>query len=143
KAANPDCIMGTGRSDYPNQDNNVSGFPFIFRGALDISARTINEEMKIAAACALADLAKEPVPQDMLEAYGLEELSFGPDYVIPKPLDSRIIEWESTAVAEAAMTSGVARSSLDLVEYRQSLKIRMEKSRQRIRNHIAAYQLNI
>lgn len=141
KAANPDCIMGTGRSDYPNQVNNVSGFPFIFRGALDVNARTINEEMKIAAASALADLAKEPVPEDMLEAYGLEELSFGPDYVIPKPLDSRIIEWESTAVAEAAMTSGAARTSLDLVEYRQTLKIRMEKSRQRIKNHIAAYHL--
>ncbi|RQD65493.1 malic enzyme-like NAD(P)-binding protein [Desulfonatronovibrio magnus] len=143
KEVSPDCIMGTGRSDYPNQVNNVSGFPFIFRGALDVNARKINEEMKIAAASALADLAKEPVPQDMLDAYGLKELSFGPDYVIPKPLDSRIIEWESTAVAEAAMTSGVARSKVDLSEYRQSLKVRMEQSRIRIKDFISSYNLNL
>lgn len=143
KEASPDCIMGTGRSDYPNQVNNVSGFPFIFRGALDVNARKINEEMKVAAAMALADLAKEPVPQEMLDAYGLKELSFGPDYVIPKPLDSRIIEWESTAVAEAAMTSGVARSTVDLAEYRQSLITRMQHSQKRIKDFISSYNLNI
>jgi malate dehydrogenase (oxaloacetate-decarboxylating)(NADP+) len=141
--ASPECIMGTGRSDFPNQVNNVSGFPFIFRGALDVHARKINEEMKVAAAWALADLAKEPVPDEMLEAYGLKELSFGPDYVIPKPLDPRIIEWESTAVAEAAMTSGVARSTVDLAEYRRSLKIRMKESQKRIRDFISSYNLNL
>jgi len=141
--ASPECIMGTGRSDFPNQINNVSGFPFIFRGALDVNARKINEEMKVAAAWALADLAKEPVPDEMLEAYGLKELAFGPDYVIPKPLDPRIIEWESTAVAEAAMTSGVARSTVDLAEYRRSLKIRMQESQKRIRDFISSYKLNL
>jgi malate dehydrogenase (oxaloacetate-decarboxylating)(NADP+) len=141
--ASPECIMGTGRSDFPNQINNVSGFPFIFRGALDVNARKINEEMKVAAAWALADLAKEPVPDEMLEAYGLKELAFGPDYVIPKPLDPRIIEWESTAVAEAAMTSGVARSTVDLAEYRRSLKIRMQESQKRIRDYISSYNLNL
>lgn len=141
--ASPECIMGTGRSDFPNQVNNVSGFPFIFRGALDVNARKINEDMKVAAAWALADLAKEPVPDEMLEAYGLKELAFGPDYVIPKPLDPRIIEWESTAVAEAAMTSGVARSTVDLAEYRRSLKIRMQESQKRIRDFISSYKLNL
>ncbi len=141
--ASPECIMGTGRSDFPNQVNNVSGFPFIFRGALDVNARKINEEMKIAAAWALADLAKEPVPDEMLQAYGLKELSFGPDYVIPKPLDPRIIEWESTAVAEAAMTSGVARSTVDLAEYRKSLIIRMKQSQKRINDFISSYNLNL
>ncbi|RQD61887.1 MAG: malate dehydrogenase [Desulfonatronovibrio sp. MSAO_Bac4] len=141
--ADPQCIMGTGRSDYPNQVNNVSGFPFIFRGALDVNARKINEEMKVAAASALADLAKEPVPSEMLDAYGLKELKFGPDYVIPKPLDPRIIEWESTAVAEAAMTSGVARSTVDLSQYRLSLKTRMEQSRKRLKDFINSYNLNL
>ncbi|WP_028575544.1 malic enzyme-like NAD(P)-binding protein [Desulfonatronovibrio hydrogenovorans] len=141
--ASPACIMGTGRSDFPNQVNNVSGFPFIFRGALDVNARKINEDMKIAAANALAALAKEPVPSEMLEAYGLKELKFGPDYVIPKPLDPRIIEWESTAVAEAAMKSGVARSTVDLVEYRKSLKVRMEQSSKRIKDFIKSYNLNL
>ncbi len=141
--ASPECIMGTGRSDFPNQVNNVSGFPFIFRGALDVNARKINEEMKIAAANALADLAKEPVPAEMLEAYGIKELKFGPDYVIPKPLDPRIIEWESTAVARAAMESGVARSTVDLVEYRESLKVRMRQSQKRINDFISSYNLKL
>jgi malate dehydrogenase (oxaloacetate-decarboxylating)(NADP+) len=141
--ASPECIMGTGRSDFPNQVNNVSGFPFIFRGALDVNARKINEEMKIAAANALADLAKEPVPVEMLDAYGIKELKFGPDYVIPKPLDPRIIEWESTAVAEAAMKSGAARSSVDLVEYRESLKVRMRQSQKRINDFISSYNLKL
>ncbi len=87
RAARPDAIMATGRSDYPNQINNVLGFPFIFRGALDVRARTINEEMKVAAAHALAALAREDVPDSVLRAYGLESLRFGPEYIVPKPLD--------------------------------------------------------
>ncbi len=141
--ASPECIMGTGRSDFPNQVNNVSGFPFIFRGDLDVNARKINEEMKVAAAGALARLAKEPVPDEMLQAYGLKELGFGPDYVIPKPLDPRIIQWESTAVAEAAMKSGVARSSVDLDLYRKSLKDRMDSSQKRIKDFITSYNLSL
>ena len=103
-----DVIMATGRSDYPNQVNNVLGFPFIFRGALDVRAKRINEEMKIAAAIALKDLAKQPVPQDVCEAYGVDSLSFGREYIIPKPLDSRLITVVSDAVAKAAIESGVA-----------------------------------
>ena len=112
KKARPDCIMGSGRSDWPNQVNNVSCFPFIFRAALDVHASVINEQMKIAAARALADLAKEPVPQEVVDLYGGAPLSFGIDYVIPKPIDPRIIEWECPAVAQAAMISGVAQSPI-------------------------------
>lgn len=122
----PDAIIGTGRSDYPNQINNVLGFPFIFRGALDVRARTINEEMKVAAAYALASLAKEPVPEDVLRAYGLKSLEFGPDYIVPKPLDRRVLLWEAPAVAKAAMESGVARNIIDLEEYRQKLEQRLQ-----------------
>ncbi|WP_291319547.1 malic enzyme-like NAD(P)-binding protein [Desulfonatronospira sp.] len=143
KAADPDCIMGTGRSDFPNQVNNVSGFPFIFRGALDVRARGINEEMKLAAAHSLAALAKEPVPDEILEAYGVKEMSFGPDYVIPKPLDPRIVEWEAPAVARAAVQSGLARTGLDMDNYQQSLKTRMADSQKRIREFIRSYNLNI
>lgn len=103
-----DVIMGTGRSDYPNQVNNVLGFPFIFRGALDVRATKINEEMKIAAALALRDLAKLPVPQEVCAAYGLASLSFGRDYIIPKPMDPRLITLVSDAVARAAIETGVA-----------------------------------
>ncbi len=124
KEARPDAIVATGRSDYPNQINNVLGFPFIFRGALDVRARAINEEMKIAAAHALADLAKEDVPDSVLRAYGLDSLKFGPDYIIPKPLDPRVLLWESPAVAKAAMESGVARRHIDLDEYREQLAYR-------------------
>ncbi|MEJ5201431.1 MAG: malic enzyme-like NAD(P)-binding protein [Anaerolineales bacterium] len=127
KEARPDAIIGTGRSDYPNQINNVLGFPFIFRGALDVRARTINEEMKIAAAHALAALAKEPVTEQVLRAYGLKELKFGPDYIVPKPLDERVLLWEAPAVAQAAMQSGVARRSIDLDEYRKQLELRLQK----------------
>jgi malate dehydrogenase (oxaloacetate-decarboxylating)(NADP+) len=109
REARPDAIVATGRSDYPNQINNVLGFPFIFRGALDVRARAINEEMKIAAAHALADLAHEDVPESVLNAYGLDSLAFGPDYLIPTALDPRVLLWESPAVAEAAMATGVAR----------------------------------
>ncbi len=124
KEARPDAIVATGRSDYPNQINNVLGFPFIFRGALDVRASAINEEMKVAATQALASLTKEDVPDSVLRAYGLESLKFGPDYIIPKPLDPRVMLWESPAVAKAAMESGVARARIDLDEYREQLAFR-------------------
>ena len=108
-AARDDLIMATGRSDYPNQVNNVLGFPFIFRGALDVQATKINAEMQVAAVHALRDLAREPIPQAVLDAYGLASLSFGPDYIIPKPIDERLIEKVPPAVAKAAVESGVAR----------------------------------
>jgi len=125
RAARPDVIIATGRSDFPNQVNNVLGFPFIFRGALDVRARTINHEMEIAATHALATLAKEDVPDSVLRAYGLRRLHFGPDYVIPKPFDPRVLLWEASAVAEAAMRSGVAQLQVDLDEYREQLSRRM------------------
>ncbi len=106
-----DLIMATGRSDYPNQVNNVLGFPFIFRGALDVGACCINEEMQIAAVHALADLAREPVPAEVLTAYDREDLAFGPGYIIPKPLDPRLRDWVPPAVARAAIASGVARAA--------------------------------
>ncbi len=125
--ARPDVIMATGRSDYPNQINNVLGFPFIFRGALDVKASAINDEMKIAAAYALASLAKEEVPPSVLAAYQLNELKFGRDYIIPKPLDPRLIIKVAPAVAKAAMETGVARVPItDWEAYRQTLKNRME-----------------
>ncbi|KXU39129.1 malate dehydrogenase [Ventosimonas gracilis] len=108
QAARSDVIMATGRSDYPNQVNNVLGFPFIFRGALDVRAKRINEEMKIAAALALRDLAKQPVPEEVCKAYGGIKLEFGREYIIPKPLDPRLIGVVSDAVAKAAIASGVA-----------------------------------
>jgi len=122
KAARPDAILGTGRSDYPNQVNNVLGFPYIFRGALDVRAREINTEMKLAAGRSLAALTKEPVLPSVLEAYGLKALEFGPDYVIPKPIDPRLIYWESPAVAEAAIQTKVARLDLDIADYRRKLE---------------------
>ncbi|MFA6999228.1 MAG: malic enzyme-like NAD(P)-binding protein [Victivallaceae bacterium] len=122
-ATRDDILMATGRSDYPNQVNNVLGFPFIFRGALDVRATNINEEMKLAAAKALAALAKEPVTQDVLDAYGLETLKFGRDYIIPKPFDPRLNEFESYAVAKAACESGVARVPVeDWDAYKKQLK---------------------
>lgn len=126
KAARPDAIVGTGRSDYPNQVNNLLGFPFIFRGALDVRARAINEDMKIAASRALAGLARQPVPEQVLKAYHLEHLEFGRDYVVPKPLDRRVCLWEAPAVAQAAMESGVARLSIDIENYRQQLAERLK-----------------
>jgi malate dehydrogenase (oxaloacetate-decarboxylating)(NADP+) len=130
KQTNPDAIVATGRSDYPNQVNNVLGFPFIFRGALDVRARAINDEMKVAAAYALAALTKEDVPDSVLQAYGLESLKFGTDYIIPKPLDPRVMLWESPAIAEAAMRTGVARKTIDLDEYRQQLAFRQGTGQQ-------------
>lgn len=121
-----DAIMATGRSDFPNQVNNVLGFPFIFRGALDVSAKKINEEMKIAAVKALADLAKEEVPEEVKLAYGNQEFSFGPNYIIPKPFDSRVLTTVTPAVAKAAMDSGVARKEIkDLNEYAANLQNRL------------------
>jgi malate dehydrogenase (oxaloacetate-decarboxylating)(NADP+) len=128
KAARSDVIMATGRSDYPNQVNNVLGFPFIFRGALDVRARAINEAMKIAATRALAALAKEDVPDSVLRAYGLGRLKFGPDYIIPKPFDPRVLLWEATAVAQAAMESGAAQVKVDLEEYRAQLSRRLGRT---------------
>jgi malate dehydrogenase (oxaloacetate-decarboxylating)(NADP+) len=126
KAARPDAIIATGRSDYPNQVNNVLGFPFIFRGALDVRATTINEEMKIAAAHAIADLARQQVPEEVASAYGGLSHSFGPDYIIPAPFDPRLMEVVPAAVAQAAMDSGVAQKSIeDMAAYRQSLKARL------------------
>ena len=129
-----DVIMATGRSDYPNQVNNVLGFPFIFRGALDVRARTINDEMKLAAAQALAALAKEDVPESVLKAYGLQSLRFGPEYLIPKAFDPRVLLWLAPAVAKAAMDSGVAQRPLaDLDAYRDSLERIIGRSREVIR----------
>jgi len=121
KRTRPDALVGTGRSDCPNQINNLLGFPFIFRGALDVRARAINDAMKLAAARALAALAHEEVPQCVLEAYGIGELAFGDGYLIPKPLDPRILFWEAPAVAQAAMESGVARMPVDLAGYPAAL----------------------
>jgi malate dehydrogenase (oxaloacetate-decarboxylating)(NADP+) len=109
REARPDVIMATGRSDYPNQVNNVLGFPFIFRGALDVRATRINEAMKLAAVHALKDLAREPVPQSVLDAYERDSMSFGRDYIIPTPVDVRLLGRVSAAVAQAAVDSGVAR----------------------------------
>ena len=111
--ARPDVLMSTGRSDYPNQINNVIGFPYIFRGALDVAATAINEEMKLAAVRAIASLAKQPVPDVVNEVYHVNNFSFGPDYFIPKPVDPRLITEVSMAVAKAAMESGVARKQTD------------------------------
>ena len=128
KASRDDVIIATGRSDYPNQVNNVLGFPFIFRGALDVRATAINEEMKLAATKALAALAKEDVPDSVCRAYGVERLKFGPEYLIPKPFDPRVLLWEAVAVAKAAMETGVAQLPLDLDLYREQLERRLGKA---------------
>jgi malate dehydrogenase (oxaloacetate-decarboxylating)(NADP+) len=132
--ARPDVLMATGRSDYPNQVNNVLGFPFIFRGALDVMARAINDEMKLAAARALADLAKEDVPDSVVKAYGGEQIRFGRNYIIPKPLDPRVLLWVAPAVARAAMETGVARAAIENMDaYRDSLESRFGKSKEIMR----------
>lgn len=128
KATRKDLIFATGRSDYPNQVNNVLGFPFIFRGALDVHATAINEEMKLAATRALANLAKEDVPDSVCRAYGVERLKFGPEYLIPKPFDPRVLLWEAGAVAEAAMRTGVAQKPIALDLYRDQLERRLGKA---------------
>jgi malate dehydrogenase (oxaloacetate-decarboxylating)(NADP+) len=129
-ASRDDLIIATGRSDYPNQVNNVLGFPFIFRGALDVRATAINMEMKLAATRALASLAKEDVPDSVCQAYRVDRLTFGRDYLIPKPFDPRVLLWEATAVAEAAMLSGVAREPVDLEAYRERLERQLGKAHQ-------------
>ncbi|HKI55070.1 MAG TPA: NADP-dependent malic enzyme [Anaerolineales bacterium] len=130
KEARNDVIIATGRSDYANQVNNVLGFPFIFRGALDVRATGINEEMKFAASKALAALAKEDVPDSVIRAYGGDPIKFGREYIIPTPLDPRVLLWEAPAVAETAMKTGVARKIIDIDEYREHLAIRQGKGEQ-------------
>jgi len=142
KAARPDVIVATGRSDYPNQVNNVLGFPFIFRGALDVRATAINEEMKLAATQALATLAKEDVPDSVCRAYGVARLQFGREYLIPKPFDPRVLMWEAAAVAEAAMRTGVAQEPVDLETYRAQLERRLGKAYEVSRTMIHKAQAN-
>lgn len=139
KDVRPDIIMGTGRSDFPNQVNNVLGFPFIFRGALDCRASIINEEMKIAAAQALADLAKEPVSDEICKAYAVDKLEYGIDYIIPKPLDPRVLTWLAPAVAKAAMDTGVASKPLDLDAYVKELEERMAASKARTKGVVESF----
>jgi malate dehydrogenase (oxaloacetate-decarboxylating)(NADP+) len=134
KAARPDAIVATGRSDFPNQVNNVLGFPGIFRGALDVRARAINEEMKVAATHALSALAKEDVPDSVLRAYGLARLQFGPEYINPKPFDPRALIWVSAAVAEAAMRTGVAQVQINLATYRDELARRLGRTYEVMQN---------
>lgn len=132
-----DLIIGTGRSDYPNQVNNVLGFPFIFRGALDVGATAINDEMKIAAVHALADLAKQDVPDSVLKAYGERTMEFGPKYIIPKPFDPRVLIWEALAVAKAAVETGVARKPIeDWDAYHDALESRLGRSQEVMRRII-------
>ena len=138
--ARPDAIVATGRSDFPNQVNNVLGFPFIFRGALDVRAKQINEEMKMAATRALAALAKEEVPESVTRAYGVEKLKFGPDYLIPKPFDPRVLLWVAPAVAWAAVASGIAGHIIDVEEYRAELDARLGPERQVMRGLIVRAQ---
>jgi len=133
QARDDTVIVATGRSDYPNQVNNVLGFPFIFRGALDARATEINEDMKVAAARALATLAREDVPDAVVKAYDDEPLQYGPEYIIPKPLDPRVLFEVAPAVAGAAMESGAAREELDLDEYVERLEARLGKSREMMR----------
>jgi malate dehydrogenase (oxaloacetate-decarboxylating)(NADP+) len=131
-----DLVMATGRSDYPNQVNNVLGFPFIFRGALDVRARAINMEMKLAATRALADLTKEDVPDSVMRAYGVDSMRFGPNYIIPSPFDPRVLTWEAPAVAKAAMETGVARIQIDLDCYADKLEARLGRGREVLRSVI-------
>jgi len=142
KAVRPDAIVATGRSDYPNQVNNVLGFPFIFRGALDVRATAINEEMKIAAARAIAELARQPVPEEVAAAYGHNH-QFGRDYIIPAPFDPRLMEVVSAAVAKAAMDSGVAQSAIeDFDAYRHALKSRLNPTTSVLTNVYAEVKNN-
>ncbi|HTW56780.1 MAG TPA: NADP-dependent malic enzyme [Terriglobales bacterium] len=142
KACRSDVVMATGRSDYPNQINNVLGFPFIFRGALDVHATAINEEMKLAATRALANLAKEVVPDSVRRIYGVERLEFGREYLIPTPFDPRVLVWEASAVAAAAMHSGAAQEPVDLEAYRAQLERRLGKSYEVTRTMIHKAQAN-
>jgi malate dehydrogenase (oxaloacetate-decarboxylating)(NADP+) len=136
-AARPDAIVATGRTDFPNQVNNVLGFPFIFRGALDVRATTINDEMKLAATRALAALAKADVPDSVLRAYSIDRLEFGREYIIPKPFDPRVLIWEASAVAQAAMDTGVAQQPVDIKQYREELERRLGKA-----NEVMRFMIN-
>src|SRR3954466_862942 len=129
RAVRSDAVIATGRSDYPNQVNNVLGFPFIFRGALDARATQVNEEMKMAATRALAALAKEDVPDSVSRLYGLRSVKFGPDYLIPFPFDPRALLWVAPAVAWAAVASGIANEFCEIEEYRQRLEVRLGRAR--------------
>ena len=129
RAVRDDAIIATGRSDYPNQVNNVLGFPFIFRGALDVRATEINEEMKMAATRALALLAKQDVPDSVAALYGLRNVKFGADYLIPFPFDPRVLLWVAPAVAWAAVASGAANDFVDLDDYRERLEARLGRAR--------------
>ena len=140
--ARPDAIVATGRSDYPNQVNNVLGFPFIFRGALDVRATTINDAMELAATHALADLAREDVPDSVSRAYGLDRLEFGPEYIIPKPFDPRVLIREASAVAQAAMDTGVAREAVNIGEYKDQLERRLGRVQGVMRTMIHKAQRN-
>jgi malate dehydrogenase (oxaloacetate-decarboxylating)(NADP+) len=135
-----DAIIATGRSDFPNQVNNVLGFPFLFRGALDVRAKEINEEMKMAATRALAALAKEDVPESVSRLYGLKSVTFGPDYLIPFPFDPRVLLWVAPAVAWAAVASGAAREFIDLDEYRDKLEARLGRAKGVMRGIISRAQ---
>lgn len=143
RKARPDCIMATGRSDFPNQVNNVLGFPFIFRGALDVQATTINEEMKMAAVRAIAKLAKEDVPEQVMRAYNTAEgYRFGRDYLIPKPMDPRVLLYVAPAVAEAAIKSGVARKQVNIEQYTQHIERILGPTKRlvrQMRNNIVAW----
>jgi malate dehydrogenase (oxaloacetate-decarboxylating)(NADP+) len=141
-AARPDAIVATGRSDFPNQVNNVLGYPYVFRGALDVRARTVNEAMKLAAVRAIAELARVEVPDRVMAAYGLKQLRFGPDYIIPKPFDDRVLLWVAPAIAKAAIESGVARDSIDLDEYREQLARRVSPTRHTLRKIWAMARAN-
>jgi malate dehydrogenase (oxaloacetate-decarboxylating)(NADP+) len=142
KACRNDIIIATGRSDYPNQVNNVLGFPFVFRGALDVRATTINAEMELAATRALASLAKEDVPDSVCSAYGVKRLRFGREYLIPKPFDPRVLMWEAAAVADAAMRTGVAQEPVDLDAYRDQLEKRLGKAHEISHSMIHKAQAN-
>jgi malate dehydrogenase (oxaloacetate-decarboxylating)(NADP+) len=143
KRARPDAVVATGRSDFPNQVNNVLGFPFIFRGALDVRAKKINDEMEMAATRALAALAKEEVPDAVMRAYGIDRLKFGADYLIPKPFDPRVLLWVAPAVAWAAVASGVAGRMIDVAEYRAELEARLGRARQVMRGLMTRAQQDV
>ena len=134
KSARPDAIIATGRSDYPNQINNVLGFPYIFRGALDVESVAINDEMKLAAVKALADLAKEEVPEEVSKKYGNEHIEFGPDYIIPKPFDPRVLLYTASAVAEAAIKTGAAKKIINIDKYKETLMSKIDWTRNMMRN---------
>jgi malate dehydrogenase (oxaloacetate-decarboxylating)(NADP+) len=141
-AARPDAIVATGRTDFPNQVNNVLGYPYIFRGALDVRAKTVNEEMKLAATRAIAQLARTEVPERVTQAYGVEALHFGRDYIIPKPFDDRVLVWVAPAVAQAAMETGVARHAIDLQDYREKLARLLSPTRLVVRKIFAIAKSN-